>query len=948
VLDLSVTPGTGPGFVPLSLPVNGGTFGAGPLAVPVEGGTLVVFSANAGGANSICVYDPATGNFLQVDTDHMLATQLVVDENGILYAGGADPSNPNAPFGQVYAIRLDDLLQGERDFIIESELMQDFDAPAAGQLAATARYQTHVTIVDGQKAPRPFQAVKVWADTPVLTQVLIDGVPAQINATTPARVQTDASGIVTIVSDAADLTTTPLQIWAGFMDPHERIVVYPDREFHGRLATTHYAASASPDPTKINLATASTYSVSNLSAPPPLLYNTQKQQGGAQAVAPVIQQFAQNVSYSSGSAAAGGRGLRRGGADSPYLAGVFAGAFYAPVSAPADREITPLGALGFRLDFSSYQTGGGAPVYTALAVADAANVIDGFAGLAPAGLTGAGPRAVGSWWRDLWDDIKSGAAKVVDFAVSVGREIYWGLKYVVQGAEYVLRQALKVVEEVAVAIGSVLAAIGRAVDDVIEGLSLIFHLDKVLAVANMIKGAFGSMTANLVTLIGKATPTVNELFATAEAKIDSAFGSIISTLEGAAGAGSPSGLNSIGGLNGMGATPNTIFAVGPKGSGQKASQAVPAMWGVHKLRHNYGKGALGAGSAGSGSGNPLAVFLQSFGASLLAGSYSSSYAGLKSGFHGQVHFDSAKDFFAGLLADLLGAIETLVDDILAFVGDLVNGVIANAAYIAELMGATGSVQIPVLSEIWQALTGSPLTVLDVLAFVVAVPVTLIYRIVEGAYPGDQLAAAGASAASVAQLVWKRVEGVAATVNTVLYGLFSAISDAVSISGGELTLLAVLVGVATSLGVAFDLVVGDVLTPAVWVIVGSIIGMVTLLLNAIPSLPSEIPSFTGVALSPLLLVAFWQQEVAAPDALSLASNVIGALPGIINPIKFAPLTTAAPLVAPVADIACALAAAGLTLGDAIRQWDQPDNPTSLPEGEEPVGGAQVFMPAIGGE
>ena len=297
VLDLSLPLATGPGFQPLSLPINGGTLAAGPLAAPAAGGTRIAFSVNAGITNSVCFYDPATGNLLQLDTNHMLATQLVVDENGILYAAGEDPDddpgNPNTPFGQVYAIRLDTLLQGERDFIVESELMQDFEAPVPGQLAATARYQTHVTVVDAQKAPRPFQPIKVWADAPILSLIEIDGVPYYIDATTPVTVQTDATGILTIVTDA-DLSTTALAIWAGFMDPYERIVVYPDRTFHNRLGTTHYdAASPSPDPTKINLATASTYTVTNLSAPPPPLYTTPAQQGGAQAVAPVIQQFAQ-------------------------------------------------------------------------------------------------------------------------------------------------------------------------------------------------------------------------------------------------------------------------------------------------------------------------------------------------------------------------------------------------------------------------------------------------------------------------------------------------------------------------------------------------------------------------------------------------------------------------------------------------------------------------------
>ena len=58
------------------------------------------------------------------------------------------------------------------------------------------------------------------------------------------------------------------------------------------------------------------------------------------------------------------------------------------------------------------------------------------------------------------------------------------------------------------------------------------------------------------------------------------------------------------------------------------------------------------------------------------------------------------------------------DSPLAFVQYLVDGVIADAAGIAGQMGAAGSVQIPVLSEIWQALTGAPLTVLPVLFGVV--------------------------------------------------------------------------------------------------------------------------------------------------------------------------------------------------------------------------------------
>ncbi len=100
----------------------------------------------------------------------------------------------------------------------------------------------------------------------------------------------------------------------------------------------------------------------------------------------MIQQFAKSVSYPTGPVAAAGRTLGQAAAGRvdlrPYLAGTFAGAFYAPVSTPADREVTPAGALGLSIDFTAYNAGGSPPVYTALSVAAAADVIDGLTGQA--------------------------------------------------------------------------------------------------------------------------------------------------------------------------------------------------------------------------------------------------------------------------------------------------------------------------------------------------------------------------------------------------------------------------------------------------------------------------------------------------------------------------------------------------------------------------------------
>lgn len=911
------------------------TIGAGPLVTMIGQSPVVLFSASLGGANSVWMVDATTNTVLaQISTDQMLATELAVDENGVLYAAGFNPTDPSQPFGQVYAIRIDDALPADRYFIVESELMQDFDEPAAGQLAAIARYQTHVTVVDALKALRPFQAIKVWADT--ATTVLIDGTPYNIDASTAASVQTGAAGTLTIASDAGDLSTPSLKLWAGFMQPAERIVIYPDRAFHDRLTTTHADPNvASPDPTRVNLATATTYDIANLANPPLLFAASEQQQAGVAAGA--VSQLTASAAYQQGiTPAPTPRSPAAPPTSTNYLAYAdLSGAAYGPLNTPANRLVTGAAAIGFSCDGATF---------VSMPVAEAADAIDA--------LVGEEPAAPGSFWsklRELWDKIKAGAAKVARFVVSVGKDIYAGLQYIENGVAKVLRQALHDIEDVAIAIGTVFVQVGKDIAKVVEGLSVIFHLGQVLKTADMIKAVFGRLTAGLPGLLAGAKTTIDDFFANAQDDIASAFGKIIAQLEGAslaqAGtqAGAQAGASGIGGLNGMGATPHSIFAVGPKGSPQTSAQAAPAMWGMHKLRQNYVQTPSQPGIPPGA--DPLTTFLQNFAAGLQS---SGTYNQYTNNFHNTVHFDSAQSFFASLLADLLNAIETLVEDVIALMQTLVDTVIQSADSVTSLFNAAAEVQIPVLSALWNALTGSTLTFLDVIAFVIAIPVTLVYRIVEGEYPGDQLASAAGAEPSV---VWNRVVGVSSAINTILNGIFSAINDVVTIASGSLTGAQQILGATLALGLALDVAAGDALTTETWVIVASVIELVLLLLNAIPPLPPEIPSFTGVALSPLLLVAFWQTYAKSSkletDALGLSSSVIGTLATIINPIKFAPVDTGAPVVAPIADVFCAEAAAGLTLGATIKGWGAAVPPTALPVEDEPAGTPphQIFMPAV---
>ena len=142
----------------------------------------------------------------------------------------------------------------------------DSSDPAHPVPPSRARYQTHVTIVDDQKAPQPNEPVKIWADAP--TTLMIDGLSFDVGPgdTQYAAARTGADGSLVIASgyaksdgsDTPDMYAAPLRIWAGFIDTYERVVVYPDHEFHGRVTTAHANAS-DDDPDKVNLVTTRSY-----------------------------------------------------------------------------------------------------------------------------------------------------------------------------------------------------------------------------------------------------------------------------------------------------------------------------------------------------------------------------------------------------------------------------------------------------------------------------------------------------------------------------------------------------------------------------------------------------------------------------------------------------------------------------------------------------------------
>jgi hypothetical protein len=213
-----------------------------------------------------------------------------------------------------------------------------------------ARYQTHLTIVDDLKAPRPNEAIKIWADQPN-TQIMINGQSYMIGPgdSDYAAAKTGTDGTLVIVSNAGNVNTSMLRVWATFMDPYERILVFPDHEFHSRVSNSYASSSSASDDSYTDPDHPDLSSVGNYKGTS-LFTDDEKKAGQPTQVANATQQMRQGVDPGASTQVKLGRvlsALRATDPNTPYVPYEdLTGMHYAPNNAIATRPAQINQAMG--------------------------------------------------------------------------------------------------------------------------------------------------------------------------------------------------------------------------------------------------------------------------------------------------------------------------------------------------------------------------------------------------------------------------------------------------------------------------------------------------------------------------------------------------------------------------------------------------------------------------
>ena len=624
-------------------------------------------------------------------------------------------------FASMGAVTLADVLHG---FYAESTLMaDDYVAPPAGTPGAqpsSPMWRSHLQLLDATGTPRSHKAVRVWSD--VTATVVHDGASYDVGPGQPVWLTTDSAGelalsmVASPASSAASgkgLGCAALYVWGSFMQQGEAIVLYPDHDTLTSLSTvrgTHLSAATSYDGTAL---LPSSYTPTDATQLASAIRSTMGATGQSLSATQSRLRRRAGLGRPPGRPP---RGIRGASPEAGYIAypGSVTNLVYQPAIGPTGRAYVP----------------GAVPQWTA-------SVTGGKVTFSPGVTRRPFRRPPGSVLGDFEDflhDVVHGVEEVASVvwkaAVSAAQEVY-----TIAGKVYSF--VVTTIEQAAAVVAALLKTVVGDLVRVVEALSFVLSWESIVTTHTAIRTAVTSNVATLATAAaGIAQGGQVQTFFDG---IADAVGTDFSTMEAALTG------RTVAGSNGQRTNPSALYGQG----GAKAY--TPTRWMTEKVRQNVGQAATGTAAAGLVlADNGFLATLESLATTIsqqLSASFSTLPADLRTAVAAFGHLFSDASHAGGiLLADLLQVLGDVVTGVLRFTGALLGDALAVLSTIVDgvVAALTATVQIPVLSELYQLVAGGPLSFLDLLCLVVAIPTTLVHEALAlaAATPGHAVAATG--------------------------------------------------------------------------------------------------------------------------------------------------------------------------------------------------------------
>jgi outer membrane protein assembly factor BamB len=629
--------------------------------------------------------------------------------------------NPGAVVGAVPACEVDFFLKDPTPRLVaQSRMMQDWSQGdiSANNPDGTVAFRTEVSFLDGNARPLLGALVRLWTDE--AATIVANGTSYNTDNANAAVMSTDARGMITVITACNALTTPTLQLWADYMAENERVIIHPDSNLTETLASISGKDIVNPGASSNPLLRDKTTLFPSL---------TEAQADGiAQAVNNAIQTV-KKPAVNASPRRVSLKAMMSGVAAAPGSGGAVSSVIELTGPDQYARYVGSGDIPHWKFDFGNF-------AFTPMTQME---VDAHLAALAPHGLVATTELAGAS----LWDDFVNGVKKAANFVITkIGEAVQVVVSWVQSGIQ-TLTHIFQSVAEVGQALFGIFKQLLDTVVDAAKKIyrffAFLFDWDDILVTKNAlvqnVRDVFGQLNAKIDWAITQEKSFFDDI----ENRIDGGFKSLIGLL----------GKQNLSMINDAAPSLQPMLPGAPGGVSASVSAqrfaVLDQQRGAYGVEGNWLMSTSLANSGGITGGAVTGYDADAFGS--LSQVFQEIYAMIQGG-KAVAAFKNAEDCFrqigtnpeSFLQLSLQGILEALrgLADLAVEICKAVTTLLLRAVkgLFALLMSAlTAPIDIPVVSWLYGKISGgAALSVLDLMALIVAIPTTVIYKAFTGTAP----------------------------------------------------------------------------------------------------------------------------------------------------------------------------------------------------------------------
>jgi hypothetical protein len=569
------------------------------------------------------------------------------------------------------------LIQAETTGNWETETLE---VPTGTQVEQYISYTSDVTVYDGAGALAVLKAVKIWTSDEA--RITVNGATFFTSPNHPAMTSTNSAGILSIAQESGTLSCPAIDInIPALMSPNQSLRVEQTADVQQRLAEV----------TGTDLMNA--------------------RDAGGNLLIPTQYRNAQTT---DSMASAFNQCMHLAGSEAPATHSFFTRYGTKPgvtiaESQPAEpRRIQPLSEQHWRLSFASGQAR-----YQELTADQAQSLIREWRA------TVHSPAGFFSWIEsigDLLEGVIEGIVDIVDTVVTaVGNAVQAAFRFIVDGVTYLFETVVAFVEQAFDVVQAFFARVGVIFEKVFEWLGFIFNWGDILRTHTALAYGLNQFLGFLPGAAAKMQQIVDNGISNVQSQITSLFDQAVSSI---------AGNSSVGGYEKSNRQSDPAF-----------SSAVANNVVYNGFIDNAGSATTTLNAELSSELGSIQQWMEQLQQYVVNTEATQAFSQASDYFQSMT--GSPDQIFTNLLSGLLrvaqGVLQAIISGVQALIDGLFQLIQSLLAGMQSLLNAKWN--IPFVSALYSWITdGAELTTIDLFALVMAIPTTILYKVIEGVAP----------------------------------------------------------------------------------------------------------------------------------------------------------------------------------------------------------------------